>query len=372
MLDDMNDFVKVTLVVLCQIPLGILVMRLIFGKSIMYIVSFWTVMFILFWGFLYFIIGKLGFNNIYWVTPFGIAVGIFMYLHINNLLTKPLNKSIDLVKQISEGELNLGLTESKLRNEFGKLNNAVKQLDEQLSVIMCHINKGAQQITSASGQLVSSSQQISQGATEQLSSSDKVLATIEMMAEKIKITTQNSIENEKITRKVDEGINQFALISGESLRAIQEIALKISVINDIAFQTNILALNAAIEAARAGENGKGFSVVAAEVRKLAEHSKVAANEIIQLTNKNVSKSQEANRYLDDLVPAIDTTYKLVKEVTVASKEQNEDIGQVNLFIKQLDQVTAKNIDSAKLITSNAKDLSQQAIDFNKTISYFKI
>jgi methyl-accepting chemotaxis protein len=153
---------------------------------------------------------------------------------------------------------------------------------------------------------------------------------------------------------------------------MKEIASKISIIEEIARQTNMLALNAAIEAARAGEHGKGFAVVAAEVRKLAERSQKAAGEINQLSGSTVKVAEKAGEMLEKLVPNIQRTAELVKEISAASNEQNTGAEQINTALQQLQLVIQQNASAAEEMASTSEELSGQADGLMSTINFFDI
>jgi len=194
---------------------------------------------------------------------------------------------------------------------------------------------------------------------------------MEQMAANIQQNTDNAQQTDKIANFSVEGIRKVAQSSFESLTSIKEIAGKITIIDEIAFQTNILALNAAVEAARAGEYGKGFAVVAAEVRKLAERSKIAANEIISLSKQSVSKTEESTEMLNKIIPEIEKTARLVQEIAASSIEQNSGANQVNNALQQLNEVTQQNAAAAEEMATSAEELASQAQILMEMVQFFK-
>ncbi len=270
----------------------------------------------------------------------------------------------DLTRQVPPGM-------KQRTDEIGTIARAFEELVENLKSRIGFIKNSTINITSASQQMSSGSQQLSQGATEQASSAEQVSSSMEEMSSSIQHNANNAMETEKISRKTEQTMEKMSTSGKKSLESIKNIAEKITIINDISFQTNILALNAAVEAARAGEHGKGFAVVAAEVRKLAERSKLAADEIMGLSHSSVKVTEESGQLIEELLPEIQNTSKLVQEIAATSSEQNSGADQVNNAIQQLNQVIQQNAASSEEMATSSEELASQAEQLKELMAYFK-
>ena len=276
-----------------------------------------------------------------------------------------------VVQALARGDLTDSI-QADYKGLFGQLKNDVNDTMERLSAVMVDVKTNSSAIASASEEVSGTAESLSQGASEQAASVEETSASIEQMGASI---NQNS-ENSRTTDGIATESSTAAIEGGESVvetvQAMKDIAEKISIIEDIAYQTNMLALNAAIEAARAGEHGKGFAVVAAEVRKLAERSQVAASEISELTGDSVKVAEKAGGLLEKMVPDIARTAELVQEITAASEEQAGGVGQITGAMQQLDQVTQQNAAASEELAATAQEMRTQSQSLLEIISFFKL
>jgi methyl-accepting chemotaxis protein len=213
---------------------------------------------------------------------------------------------------------------------------------------------------------------MSQGATEQAAATEEVSSSMEQMAANIRQNTDNALMTEKLAMHAVESAQQGGDAALEAVTAMRKIAEKISIIEEIARQTNMLSLNATIEAAKANEKGKGFAVVASEVRTLAGRSREAAEAINSLAGSGVEIAEQAGELLVQLVPDIQKTAELMQEISAASREQDAGAEQINQAIQQLDQTTQQNAANSEEIAAMAEELATQAEQLRDTIAFFKL
>jgi methyl-accepting chemotaxis protein len=301
----------------------------------------------------------------------GIAFISLVVFVISGKITRPILRTIASVEEVAMGNLDAEILFTERKDEIGQLANSLKTLTEKLKEILGGVLTGANNVASASQQMLSTSHQMSEGSTEQATSAEEVSSSMEEMVANIRQTTDNAMETENIAKKVLSGIEQVGNRAQESFQSVKGIATKITIITEIARQTNMLALNAAVEAARAGEHGKGFAVVAAEVRKLAETTKLAAAEIGTMAMNSLAVTEKAGELMNELIPEIKKTTQLIQEVTAASIEQNSGAEQVNSAIQQLNAVTQQNASASEELSASSEELTKQADHLLEMISYFK-
>jgi methyl-accepting chemotaxis protein len=286
-------------------------------------------------------------------------------------IVKPLKLGVEFAKTLGTGDLQ-ATVDINQSDEIGELADALREMIVKLRDIIIKVFENSKEIGETGEAMNHKAKQLAQGASDQASSTEEVSSSMEEMVSNIQQNTENAQQTEKIALTASSGITKVRDAAQHSVQSIKTIAEKISIVNDIAFQTNILALNAAVEAARAGEHGRGFAVVAAEVRKLAERSKLAADEIQILAKSSVQATEEAGKMLVEIAPEIEKTAKLVQEITAASVEQNAGVDQINNSIQQLNHVTQQNAVVSDEITRNAKTLHDLADELRETISFFNI
>lgn len=300
-----------------------------------------------------------------------LAITFFLARFLGSKLSNPIIHLSEKMKEVSQGDLSVKI-EIKQSDEIGTLAGSASNMINNLRDMALKIGKGAEEIGYASSQISKVSQQLSQGANEQAASTEEVSASMEEMVSSIHQNADNASITEKIAISASDGIKKATNLSKENSEAIRKISEKIGIINSIASQTNLLALNAAVEAARAGEHGKGFSVVAAEVRKLAELSAKAADEIVALSNDSLLTATKVEQFLANLLPEIEKTSHLVKEIALSSNEQKNGSEQVNYAIQQMNIVAQQNSSISEELASSSEELAAQAESLIETVSYFKV
>jgi methyl-accepting chemotaxis protein len=286
-----------------------------------------------------------------------------------NAMTVNLNATAAVADQIAQGNL---LVEAKRLSDKDALGMSLERMVERLRQIVAEALTAAQNVSAGSQELSASAEQLSQGATEQASSAEEASSSMEEMTANVKQNAENANQTERIAAQSAKDAEASGAAVGRAVEAMQTIAEKITIVQEIARQTDLLALNAAVEAARAGEHGKGFAVVASEVRKLAERSQAAAAEIGTLSADTVKVAREAGGMLLKLVPDIKKTAELVVEITAACREQDVGSTQINQAIQQLDKVGQQNASASEQVSSTSEELASQAEQLQATIAYFRI
>lgn len=369
----MNPILSFSLFLLACIPIVVILLWLLFKKTV--IKSILILMFIELLGIslMSFVVGQEGLSSLYWFFPAAfiwfLGSAYFLVLLIQNPL-KGMKNNID---ELAAGNLKIEIDKETARKkgELGDMAKSTEKLLQQLLQIASKIHESSNNLIELSERINQDASMLSQGAADQAASAQQVSSSMEEMVANIQQNTDNSKQTEIIAVESAAGImkgNGSVITAAESMKKIAE---KISIIGDIAFQTNILALNAAVEAARAGEHGKGFAVVAAEVRKLAEHSKVAADQINELSAQGVKISETAANELSTIAPEIEKTAKLVQDITAASIEQNSGAEQINSALQRLNLVTQQNALSSDQLAHGSVLLAKEAENLKEITTFFR-
>jgi methyl-accepting chemotaxis protein len=302
--------------------------------------------------------------------------GAFAELKLSvNSTVEQLRQVVDQLGSVMGGVAHGDLTrhmDGEFKGSFLEIKEHVNSTVTKLSQVVAEVNSSAAALSEATSQVSSTAQSLSGASTEEAASIEETSASIEEMTASISQTADNAKATNAMATKASAEATEGGEAVRSTVQAMKQIAQKITIIDDIAYQTNLLALNAAIEAARAGEHGKGFDVVAAEVRKLAERSQVAAQEISTVATSSVELAERAGSLLDTIVPNIKKTSDLVEEIAAASAEQTTGVSQINSAVTQMSQVTQQNAASSEELAATAEQMSAQAELLKNSMGFFKV
>ena len=303
-----------------------------------------------------------------------LAITLVVVLALSRTISSPLVQISNLARQFSAGDLT-GNPSGRLtarKDELGDLAQSFEEMKKQISEMVNQALNASTTVQNGSEEMNTSAASLSESATEQASSTEELSASMQQMSSNISQNADNAGQTEKLVADAATEAQRGEKILRDAVQAIEDIYESVVLIEDVARQTNILSLNAAIEAARAGEEGKGFAVVAAEVRKLAERSRVNASKINQLSTTSVNNAQNAMQIFADLLPKINKSNELVLEISAASQEQDSGANQINNALMELDKVSQMNAQTSENMNTMAHHFSEEIKELHQAISYFKV
>lgn len=292
-------------------------------------------------------------------------------LVISRNILRPIKVIQNAMDGFGSGDLTYRLPDLG-NDEIGETGKSLNTFMDKISEVLIEVNGGATQLSTASQQVSETAQALSSTSSEQAASVEETSAALEQMGASIQQNAENAKTTDNLATSTSMQANEGGGAVKETVEAMSTIASKITVIEDIAYKTNLLALNAAIEAARAGEHGKGFAVVADEVRKLAERSQNSAQEISALATNSVKVAEQAGNLINEMVPNIQQTADLVQEISAASDEQSAGVEQLNSAVNQLDKAAQHGASSSEELAATSEEMTSQVEELRNTIGFFKL
>lgn len=371
----MNVFGILLILIAVCIPAAIFILRLIFKKSILFMAGLiWLIAQSLVAIIAYYMGTRENIYDFIWAAPIVVLLVIMGYYYLYKYIRHPFIGVIKSISDIASGNLSITFNKKYLErgDELGIISTYIYNMAKKLKTVISQIHDEASILSSTSNVLSTKSSAIMESATEQASSFEELASSMEEMAANIQQNADNAKQTESISAKTSGNIEKIKLAVVDSMESINSIVDKISIISEIAFQTNILALNAAVEAAHAGDQGKGFAVVANEVKKLAERSKKAADEIELLSTNSVNVGNNSVKSTSQMLEDIEKVSTLIQEITSVSIEQNSGAEIINNTIQQLNNTTQYNASASEELASISNLLDNQAKKIQDIVTFFKV
>ena len=315
----------------------------------------------------------------------GLLLAMWMALSLSRSIISTLTYAGRVAREIAQGKLGHAI-QCNRKDELGQLLEAFRSMDERLSAIVGEVRHGSGAVSTAAQQIARGNDDLSQRTQEQASSLEETTSSMEEMTSTVKQNAENASHANQLARGAREQAERGGEVASQAVVAMKEINASsrkisdiVSLIDEIAFQTNLLSLNAAVEAARAGEQGRGFAVVATEVRNLAQRSAGAAKEIKALINDSAEKVRtgtelvdQSGKALSEIVDSVKKVTDIVAEIAAASQEQSAGIDQVNHAVSQMDEMTQQNAALVEEAAAAARAMQEQANELARQVAFFRL